>query len=203
MNNGEYVERLGEDEADGGQSAVLDGYDAFSAGIELGGLRNTAQIKILIGFLVKNLESPMDKNKLVDVLQIHGLANYFDASQAAQEMISSGSLSCDENGLLSITAKGRAAVSELENEIPRTVREKALNDALKLQTIERREHENKIEVERLPKGANVTFTVFNGGDVLMRLTVYAADDYQVERIRSNFLENPVGLYAGIVSSLFT
>lgn len=182
---------------------VLEGYDAFSAGVELGGLRNTAQIKILIGFLVKSMESPMTRDKIIEALQVHGLANYFDLSQAVEEMIKIGSLKCDENSNLTITQKGRDAVAALENEIPRTVREKALNDAIKLQTRERRENENKVSVERLEKGANVTFSLHNGDDVLMKLTVYAADDYQVEKIKTNFYKDPVSLYANIVASLFT
>lgn len=177
-------------------------YDAFTAGIQPGGLRNTAQIKILIGFIVKNLECRVERNKLLQVLSIHGIANYFEISQALDEMIESGNLRCDENKKLSITDKGRIAVSELEGEIPRSVRERALSDVLRRCTIERRESETKIEVEQLEKGANVSFTVSSGSDVLMRLTVFAADDFQVEKIRNNFLKDPVSLYAGIVTSLF-
>ena len=34
----------------------MDGYDAFSAGVEPGGLRNRNEIKVLIAFLLKNTE---------------------------------------------------------------------------------------------------------------------------------------------------
>ena len=33
----------------------MDGYDAFSAGVEPGGLRNRNEIKVLIAFLLKNV----------------------------------------------------------------------------------------------------------------------------------------------------
>lgn len=178
-------------------------YDAFSAGVEPGGLRSTAQIKILICLIVKSLDRPMEKSRLVEALQLHGLANYFDASQALADQLECGNLSADENGLLSITEKGRVAVSELEGEIPRSVREKALDDAMKLQTLERRKSENKITVEKCGDGYNVTFEISDRNTLLLRLSVYAADDYQVNRIKSNFLKDPVSLYSGIIASLFT
>ena len=34
----------------------MDEYDAFSAGVEPGGLRNRNEIKVLIAFLLKNTE---------------------------------------------------------------------------------------------------------------------------------------------------
>ncbi len=178
-------------------------YSAFSSGVELGGLRNTAQIKILVGFLVKNLNGWMERDKVVEILQIHGLANYFDASQAVEEMVQNGSLNINEKGALEITRKGRAAVDELEGEIPRSVRERALKDALCYRTKEKTKSENHIEVKYLENGANLTFTIVSDGDTMMELTLFAADEQQVERIRNNILKDPDSLYSNIVSSLYT
>lgn len=188
----------------GGLSAAEDAYSAFSAGVELGGLRNTAQIRILIGFLVKNLNGWMERETVVEILQIHGLANYFDASQAVEEMVKNGSLDESEKGALQITRKGRAAVDELENEIPRSVRERALKDALRYRTKQKTKNENRIDVHYFENGtANVTFTILSKGDPMMTLTLFAADEQQVERIRENILRDPDTLYLGIVSSLYT
>ena len=179
------------------------GYDAFSAGVEPGGLRNTAQIKILIGFIVKSLDRPIEKSRLIEALQLHGLANYFDASQALADQSACENLTADENDLLYITEKGRAAVNELEGEIPRSVREKALGDSVKLQTLERRRSENKITVIPEGDGYNVTFEIFDRETLLLRLSVYAADREQVDTIKANYLKDPVSLYSGIIASLFT
>lgn len=178
------------------------GYDAFSAGVELGGLRNTAQIKILIGFIVKSLDKPINESKLVEALCEHGLVNYFDATQALDEQLKCGNLDVDGNGCLVITPRGRSAVNQLESDIPRSVREKALDDAVRMQTIERRMNENKITVEPHGEGFDVSFAVRDGDNELMRLTVYAADSFQVEKIKANFLRDPVSLYSGIIASLF-
>lgn len=180
-----------------------DEYNTFSADVELGGLRNTAQIRILLCFVVKNLDGKISRSKLIDVIRTHGIANYFDLSQSLEELIKSGNLTADSEELLSITPKGTAAVDELINEIPKTIREKAISDAVKLLTIERRENENKVIVKQLENGFDVSFTVSNGDDVLMKLSIYAADEYQVEKIKSNYLNDPISIYAGIVSKLFS
>ena len=63
-------------------------------------------------------------------------------------------------------------------------------------------HDWIIGKEFLEKGVNITFTLMNGDEVLMKLTVYAADENQVDSIKNNYLKDPAGLYAGIVSKLF-
>ena len=55
----------------------MDGYDAFSAGVEPGGLRNRNEIKVLIAFLLKNTERGLSHRQLMEVIQREGLANYF------------------------------------------------------------------------------------------------------------------------------
>lgn len=47
----------------------MDGYDAFSAGVEPGGLRNRNEIKVLIAFLLKNTERGLSRRQLMEVIQ--------------------------------------------------------------------------------------------------------------------------------------
>ena len=70
----------------------MDGYDAFFAGVEPGGLRNRNEIKVLIAFLLKNTERGLLRRQLMEVIQREGLANYFEASQALESLIEGGSV---------------------------------------------------------------------------------------------------------------
>ena len=81
------------------------------------------------------------------------------------------------------------------------MREKALNEAVRLQTLERRMRENKIEITELENGCNVTFSLTDGEDVLMKLTLYAADMEQAKAIRDKILDDPVKIYSQIIASL--
>ncbi len=179
-------------------------YDAFSAGVEPGGLRNKSEIKLLICFLLESLDKPLTKEQVFEIMLNNGLANYFDVSEALGELVESGKIRetvFEENEVLRIAEEVIGATKILESDIPKSVREKALHAAVVLQTKARRERENKIEVETLDNGYHVTFTISDKKDVLMRLTVYVADYSQVETVKRGFLDDPVGLYSGIITAL--
>jgi len=184
----------------------METYDAFSAGVEPGGLRNRNEIKLLICFLARALDKPLTKNQLNIVMQEHGLANYFEVNQALGELLKSGNITTKFDGdeeYLYLAERASSSVETLEEDLPKSVKEKALNSAVNLLTRERRERENNIEVEALENGYNVTFTLSDKGDLLMRLTIFAADIEQVNTIRKGFLDDPVRLYSGIIAALST
>ncbi len=176
-------------------------FDAFSAGVEPGGLRNTTQIKVLITFIAERLKEPIGSDMMLEALQVHGLANYFEATQALDELIANGNITLTD-GKLQITPKGRLSVAELAQDIPRTVKETALADALNLQLLEKREGENSVEIEPAKNGFNVTFKVTHKNNVLMALTVYAADLEQAQLIKHNFLKEPSRFYSTVITTLF-
>ena len=179
-------------------------YDALSAGVEPGGLTNRTEIKILICYVIKSLDAPVSKMQLNEIVQEEGLANYFEVNQAISELISQGSVECrieDTEELLYITQRGLDTANSLEINLPRSVREKAINSAIRIITLARRERENKIEVTETDGGYNVTFVLGDENSELMKLTVFVADRIQVETVKRNFLEDPVKLYSVIIASL--
>lgn len=176
-------------------------FDAFSAGVEPGGLRNTTQIKVLINFIAERLKEPISSDMMLEAIQMHGLANYFEASQALDELLENGNIALSD-GKLHITPKGKLSVAELADDIPRTVKETALADALNLQLLEKREGENSVEIEPAKNGFNVTFRVTHKDNVLMSLTVYAADLEQAQLIKHNFLQDPSRFYSTVITTLF-
>lgn len=179
--------------------------DAFSEGVEIGGLTDRTEIKVLICYLLKSLDRPLSKKQLNEIMQQEALANYFEVSQAVGELISQGNISYEltkENEeILTITQQGIEIAENLEVDIPRSVREKAINAAIKLLTLARRKQENKIVINQIDDGYNVTFILGDEKTELMKLTVYVADKMQVEIIKKNFLDDPIKLYSGIISSL--
>lgn len=176
-------------------------FDAFSEGIEPGGLRNRTQIKVLITYMVNRLNSPLTREMLIQALQLHGLANYFEASQAMDELVENGSL-YDDKGFIALSPKGELSVGELSGELPVSVKETALADAMNLQLLEKRESENTVDIKNTEDGCYVTFKVAHNGEILMELTVYAADTEQAQRLKHNFLKDPSHVYSTVAASLF-
>lgn len=183
---------------------MADEYDAFTAGTQPGALRNRAQIVLLIGFLLSKLEAPLTREQLLQAVTQDGLVNYFNASESLDELLSHGNVKMDETvqpPLLSVTPQGKQAALLLEEELPRSVREKVIHAAVLIQTQARRERENHIEITRNGEGYDVTFSLQDQGSVLMQLTIFVADAAQAELVRRNFLRDPARLYSSIIAAL--
>lgn len=180
-------------------------FDAFDAGIELGGLRNRDDIRLLICYLLKSVDAPMTRQMLNESMQEDGLANYFEVGQAIEELLKTGNITADildEDEVISVTAKGREAAELLQTSLPRTVREKAVNSAIRLTTRAKIERENKIEVRKEENGGyTITFTLFDRETELMKLSVYVSDSLQLETVKQNFINDPVKVYSTIITSL--
>ncbi len=180
-------------------------FDAFDAGIELGGLRNRDDIRLLVCYLLKSVDAPMTRQMLNEAMQEDGLANYFEVGQAIEELLKTGNITADildENEVITVTPKGREAAELLQTSLPRTVREKAVNSAIRLTTRAKIERENKIEVRKEENGGyTITFTLFDRDTELMKLSVYVSDSLQLEQVKQNFINDPVKVYSSIITSL--
>ncbi len=180
-------------------------FDAFDGGIELGGLRNRDDIRLLICYLLKSVDAPMTRQMLNDSMQEDGLANFFEVGQAIEELLKTGNITADilnDEEVISVTDKGRDAAELLQTSLPRTVREKAVNSAIRLVTRAKVERENKIEVKKEDDGGyTITFTLFDREIELMKLSIYVVDSLQLETVKQNFIDDPVKVYSTIITSL--
>lgn len=182
----------------------MEEYDAFTSGVEPGGLRNRNEIKTLICYLVSKLETPITREQLSSVICEEGIANYFELNQALSEVITTGNISANEadgDSMLYITPSGRQFSRTIEHEVPYTVRENAFNACIRLQTRLRREREHKITIEQLDNGCNITMSVVDGDDELMTITLFVADYEQANAVKEKFLSDPVKVYSNIVALL--
>ena len=175
-------------------------FNAFEEGVSPGGLRNRNQIKLLIEYLADSLAEPLTADTAVESLTAHSLANYFEAVQAVDELVSNGSLLRDDNGTLMLTKIGSETLRELKSELPASVREVALNDAVEIQMRKRNEGITDVKIQPAGDGFNVICRIFHKEETLMELTLRAEDFDQAERIRTVFLKDPEKIYNQIISS---
>ena len=180
-------------------------FDAFDQGIELGGLRNREDIRLLICYLLKTIDKPIEKAQLNDAVLENGLANYFEINQAIGELLANAgidSVIVDDDECLVILPKGREIAENLETSLPKTVRERAVNSAIKLMTYKKAERDNEVLIEKTEDGGcNVTLSFKSDNDELMRLTIYAGDNMQAQLIKEHYLEDPIKLYSSIITAL--
>lgn len=179
-------------------------FDAFDAGVELGGLRSQSEIRLLICYLLRSVGEPLSKETIDEVMQSYGLANYFDVSQALLELVQLGSIKAEEadkTTAYTIAPNGSRAAEMLESALPVTVREKAVNAALQLIAKQRRERENRVRIDKADGHCTVSCAVLDSNAELMEIKLCVADELQAQTVKENFLRNPAGVYQSMIALL--
>ena len=171
-------------------------FDAFTAGVEPGGLRSQSDIRLLICYMLASVKDPLEKNDIVTVLQDHGLANYFEAASALADVLAKGNGDTHpDNPELCIANETTLEISrQLETTLPPAVRDRAVTGALNLLAKAKRERENKVEIEKQPDGYNVTCHISGGAKDLMSFSLFVPDLYQARIVKKNFHRNPEMVY---------
>ena len=174
--------------------------DAFSAGVEPGGLYTSQEIKILICYMLLGVGEPMERQMVTELIAGNGMANFFETAAAVDELARQGHLT-EKEGRISLTETGRQVGDTLAGMIPYTLRERSVKAALQLLTRIRREQENTVELEKLDHGYRVTCTIQDSASPLMSVSLRVADDMQAGLIRDNFLDDPTLLYRSLLAIL--
>ncbi|MCQ2479378.1 MAG: DUF4364 family protein, partial [Clostridia bacterium] len=165
-------------------------YDAFFEGVEPGGLRSRGEIRLLICYIVCKVDGGITRNQLTDIICQKSLANYFEISQALSDVIKNGNVRCefdDGEEYLFPTDLGKVNTAQLEDDLPYTVKETALNAALEMLTKFKRERENDIKIEPHGTGYDVMLSVLDGDDRLLSVTLYVADEEQAHAVKEKYL----------------
>lgn len=181
-------------------------FDAFSGGVEPGGLRNSSEIKLLVCYLLKSVDCGLTKSLILDAIQDNGLANYFETANAIADLVATGSIletQSADDPIYHLTEKGTLIADTLSETLPLSVRDKSIRTALLLTTRIKRERENRVEFKPLEKGVMVDCHISDDGEKdMMCVSVRVPDLLQAKLIKSRFQSDPVLLYKGIIA-LFT
>lgn len=171
-------------------------YDAFTAGIDPGGLRSKNEIRILICYLLTSIEAPLAKADLIGIIVDNGLANYFETMDAAADLAGKGIISVDqsEQELCTATETAKMISKQLTSDLPPSVRHKAVCAAINLFAKAKRERENHAEIRRMKKGYRVTCHISGGDTDLMDFSLFMPDLAQAEIVKENFQGSPERVY---------
>ena len=168
--------------------------DAFTAGVEPGGLNSTKDIKILCCYLLNYVNRPVQHEQLVEALTVTGLVNYFEVASAISELLLMGNIVQDEAGY-SISPSGIEIASTLGNDLPLSVREKAALELKDLIDYEAKSKQINVDIDELNGFFKVTCTLkddYSGEIYSTSLTV--PDRKSAISIRRNFISHSEELY---------
>lgn len=176
-------------------------FDAFTAGIEPGGLRSKDEIKLLICYIISSIKEGISKEDVLKVLQENAFANYFEINSAFSDLIESRNivLKDPDSSKFIITKSGSIIATQLETSLPASIREHAISSALNLMAKVKLKKENVVDIKKETDGYNVTCHISGGDRDLLAFSVYVPDILQAELIQKNFYENPALTYRYILA----
>lgn len=177
-------------------------FDAFTAGIEDGGLRSSSAITILVCYILANCKEKITAQNIIDALVDGKIANYFEVSNAISKMIKKEHFSEDGDGYLVITEDCKFAVDIVENDLPITIRERSIALVRKLAEREIYKKENKVEINEGADGYEITLHVSDVDKDFMILTLNVPTMAQAELIKERFQKYPAKVYENLMNSIF-
>lgn len=177
-------------------------FEAFTAGVEDGGIRDSLSGKILLCYILRH-GGPMTFDEINAILQDNGWMNYFAFSQYMQEMSDGGYIknTVDRDGYCSVTKKGIELVDELEKSVPYSIRQKAILAALKLR--ERQYHSDgcNSQISKNENGYEVFCSIGDGSEHLMTISLNLPEKQMAEYIKDRFSKDPLKIYRGLMELL--
>lgn len=169
-------------------------YDAFTGGIDPGGLRTKNEIRILICYLLSSMDAPLTKNDIITIMQENGLANYFEVTNALSELAEHGHVMISDKELCTAAESAKMIAQRLDTALPASIRERAVSAAINLLAKARREQENTVEIIKTDRGYHVTCHVSGGDMDLMSFSLYVPDLHQARMVKRNFQQEPQNVY---------
>jgi hypothetical protein len=178
--------------------------NAFSAGVNPGGLRNTQEIKVLICYILSNIGTEIKKSDLISALQNAGISNYFETSEAFSDLKSNDNLICvdDEKEMYTVSESGKVISEQLSRSLPHIIKGKSIEVINAFINTLKNRNENTVKIEKNNRGYNVTCGISGDEDFnLMSFTLYVPDIDQAAMVKENFHKNPGIIYRSVLAML--
>ena len=179
-------------------------YDALTQDVGVGGVRSKLGIRILLCYILKNVNSMVSRSAFIEILTSTELVNFFEINPALDSLKESGLVELiekEDDDYFMITEDGIAVAEKLETDINMVARQKALSVAFGVVARERLKGTVNYKIEKTEGGYYATLTVTDNGQIMMQTVVFAADYLQAQLLGENFVNDPQKLYSGIIDSL--
>lgn len=185
---------------------ILD-LNAFTAGVEPGGLTHGYEIKILVCYLLREISDGMTFTQINDALLHRGLVNYFELANALSDLVESKHLTCEdcdgsqEDTIYQLTALGEETAETFSPTLPASVKEKAISCARHQILRKKIASSNHANIRKEEDGYIVDMTICDIGSDLLSLSLFMPTEHEAEQVRQHFLSDPLLTYKGVLALL--
>ena len=174
--------------------------DAFTAGVRPGGLTSSTEIRLLLCYLVQH-SGPVTQHQLETALMDAQLVNYFEIGSCLDDIRRQGLVerTGDE---YAITPKGRRVARELTQDLPLSVRERAVAAVVKAQLWTRKQAEYSAVISERQDGHCTVRCMINRLDErLFCLELGMPDRLTAELVKKQFILKGNEIYQLLINKL--
>ncbi|MBQ6947433.1 MAG: DUF4364 family protein [Clostridia bacterium] len=172
--------------------------------VEHGGLHSVGDVKALILYISNSAALPLTQENFTEIVLHDGLVNYFDFSQAFQELLQEGLLdilSVEENNRFVITEIGTQTEKLYEKNLPFNVKKKTLAALTKVLAKIQRDSNTHTEIVAAASGYHVICRLCENDQTLLEYKVLVPDELQAHLIADQFSKFPTEKYQAIMSAV--
>ncbi len=160
---------------------------AFTGGVRPGGLTTSTEIRILLCYLLKSVNIPLTRAEIEGALLGEELVNYFELSDALDKLCELGHLTQTAQGY-QVTPSGRDLADTLSSELPRSVRESAINAVLAAQQYKRKLAQHKAQIVKTEDGGwRACCTIEDLGEPVFSFELYLPDELTANAVKERFI----------------
>jgi len=178
--------------------------DAIPAGVnQVGGLFSTAEIKILICYVLSTIDEPIPGNLLCEVLHHEGIANIFEVSDCLAKLTDSGHIIelDDQDGAFIVTDDGRDVADTLKTSLSITVKERAYNAILKMLVKFKNSKQTDFKITKEYDRVFLTCSALDNKLPFMSIKLMVADEDHASFVKDKFLSNTNEIYSKLIEML--
>lgn len=167
-----------------------------------GFIHDPLDIKLLVLYVMSRVAAPVDFSALTALaLQDNGM-DYFLFAQGVDELVASGHLLRGDDGLYSITEKGRENSAIMESSLPSVVRGRCNRALARHNDAHRRAAQVTAQVETETDGrCRVALGLSDDAGSLLRLTLAMPDQARAQAVADRFQAAPEKVFHALVAVL--
>lgn len=174
--------------------------NTFAEGVKPGGLTTIKEIRILLCYLLDNVDTPIARAQIEDVLLGEELVNYFALAESLAALAEQG-LIVGDDAAYTITDAGRTVGKTLAQDVPRSVRDAAIRGVIRAQQYAARKAAHQSEVVKTDTGRAVQCSIGDTTGSLFKMELYMPDDLSAEVVRDTFVASGDNVYKLVLAAL--
>lgn len=178
--------------------------EIFAAGLAPGAPTTIGEIKLLVCYLLYSVNKDISFSRLHRILTDRDLVNYFQLVEVLEQMTASKHIAVkqtEQGDEYCLTELGVRTAEELGETLPRSTREKVVEEAELLYRQDQRLLEVSVEVVDVEGGYRLNMALPDEQRDLISFSVFAPNRRECERIRRCFLNDPLFIYKGVMALL--